>query len=521
MAMTVSRGIVAFVAVGAAAMFGLGAATGAEKPAAIQDGGTLTVGMVGNSPGTLDPDFSANPELDRAFCESLYDVAKDGSTVPLLASGPPVYSKDKLTVTIPLRKGILFNDGTPFNAQAAVATFERDLNTPGGGRANILGNPTGATANGPYAVTLHYTTPDTALVGGMTNERMQSPAQIAKLGSNFGSDPVCVGPFMFQSEVPGQTLTLVRSPYYYDKQDVHLDKLVFQYEPSDIAAASALESGDVQALDSVPYDVLKSVKDNGFRVIGSLGLGTWDIGVNIGNANGDLQPIATPNTPIGSSPLLRQAFEMAIDRRTLNRVVFGGLNIPGCTPITPAAGPWFDHSFPCTPYDPAQARKLVQQAGFSNPTVQLSYPSSSLQYQVVAEFLQSEEAAAGINLTLDPQDGGSLGSRIASGSYQMYLGQKFPVKADPDWMRTALPTFWWGFSSKQYDIDMTNGRLALSQEARQTDYDAAEKVLLGSRAVMYLEDILNRAACSSKLTGVQIYPDAQIRVEFAAYKAGS
>ena len=50
------------------------------------------------------------------FCEKLYDLNAKAQIVPQLATALPTISKDKLTVTIPLRKGIKFNDGTPFNA---------------------------------------------------------------------------------------------------------------------------------------------------------------------------------------------------------------------------------------------------------------------------------------------------------------------------------------------------------------------------------------------------------------------
>jgi peptide/nickel transport system substrate-binding protein len=211
---------------------------------------------------------------------------------------------------------------------------------------------------------------------------------------------------------------------------------------------------------------------------------------------------------------------MAIDRKTLNRVVFGGLNVPGCTPLSPATGSWFDRTIQCTPYDPAEARKLVQQSGIPNPTVQMTYPSS-VQYQVLAEFLQSEEAAVGINVQLDPQDATTVGARENAGNYQTYLATRVPVKADPDWLRTGWPGVVSGFSDPRWNLDMNNGRLALSVAARQTIYHAALEVLLSVRPMIYLNYILNRAAFSNKLTGIQIYPDSQLRVEFAAYKAGT
>jgi peptide/nickel transport system substrate-binding protein len=508
------------------ALAGSGAA--ATKPPAIENGGTVVVGMLNAPPGNLDPDLGggrANGDIGPALCETLYTVAPDGSTVPDLASGPAAISKDKLTITIPLRKGLLFNDGTPFDAAAVVAEFERDITLPGG-RATVLGGVTSATAAGPYAVQLHLSTPNTALLGGMTGERVVSAAQLASQGSSQITDPICVGPFMFQSEVTGQSVTLVRSPYYYDKQDVHLDKIVFQYEPSDVAAASALESGAIQVLDQVPRDELKSVEDNGFRVTGALSFGGWRIGINIGNTNGTKGPYTTPSFPIGSSPQLREAFELAIDRKTLNRVVFGGTNEPGCTPLSPAAVDWYAATaLPCTPYDPAQARKLVQASGIANPTVQMLCPPD-VQSEVLCEFLQSEEKAVGIDVAITPLDSATMTSRESAGSYETYVEQFTPVKADPDWMFVFFlsggkPANIWGDVNPSLDRDLVNSRRTVSIQARQTDVRAAQRVVMGDRPWIYLVHTLNRTAYTNKLTGVTIRADADVRVAFAAYKAGT
>src|SRR5262245_36957845 len=424
MTMGRARVLAALLSVAGLTFLGLAGASGAAAPPKIENGGTVVVGMLNSIPGNLDPDRPsgatgvANNEIWNAMCETLYDDDSHGNTVPLLASGPMTISKDTLTMTIPLRKGIRFNDGTPFDARAVAATFNRDITIPGSARRTILGQVTSATASGPYVVKLHMASPNTALLGGMTNEHIMSPTQLAKLGENFGSDPVCVGAFMYSSSVPGQSVTLVRSPYYYDRQDVHLNKVVFQYEPSDIAAAAALQAGDIQALDTVPREELKNIEDNGFRIMGSLAFGAWRIGINLGNANGEFnQPYANPGTPLSSSPKLREAFELAIDRKTLNRVVFGGTNVPGCTPLSPAAGTWYaTTTVPCTPYDPARARTLVQQSGIADPTVQLLF-TGSVQGQILGEFLQAEEKAVGIDVVLTPLDSATLNTRTQDGSY--------------------------------------------------------------------------------------------------------
>src|SRR5262249_26064319 len=142
----------------------------------------------------------------------------------------PTISADKLTYTIPLRKGIVFNDGTPFNAAAVAATIQRDQTIPGSSRASDFSAVDSVTAAGPYTAVFHLKTrftPLTAILAGGSGYIL-SPTQVAKLGANFGTDPMCVGPFTFDNRVAGDSVTVVKSPYYYNRGAVHLDKIVFK-----------------------------------------------------------------------------------------------------------------------------------------------------------------------------------------------------------------------------------------------------------------------------------------------------
>jgi peptide/nickel transport system substrate-binding protein len=457
----------------------------------------------------------------KTICLSLYEADPSANPRPLLAAALPTVSKDRLTVTIPLRKGVLFNDGTPFNAAAVVTTFTRDLTAPGSVRPSVFGPITSATASGPYTVQLHLSEPDAPLAAGavLFNERIMSPAQLDKLGLNFGTDPVCVGPFMFQSEVAGTSVTVVRSPYFYDKQDVHLDKIVYQYLPDALSASAALEAGDVQALDFVGAPQLRDLEDHGLRIVGHLSLGFDLITVNLGNVNGVGKPLGSPGTAI-DNPLVREAFEMAIDRKTLDRVAFGGLDVPGCQPLSPAAGYWYDPTIQCTPYDPAGARKLVQQSGIQNPTVQMMYFGQTR--EIEAEALKSMEAAAGITVVLDPEDDVTERTKDSAGAWQTGLWSQGQTKADPDWM---YPSFEggtgnsMGYDNPRLDLILKNGRLASSVQARETLYHAAERIIMADRAWIILGYQLDRCAISNQLTGVQVYADGGLRVAFAGFKA--
>ena len=226
-----------------------------------------------------------------------------------------------------------------------------------------------------------------------------SPKQLAKLGASFATAPVCVGPFMYQNRVAGDSITVVKSPYYYDKQNVHLAKIVFKVENDAAAAAAALKAGDLQALDGVdPTQLPGILADASLRVRSVAGLGYQGMEINLGNQSGIGKPYSTVNTDLAKSAKLREAFEMAIDRKAMNKVVFGGTVLPGCTAISPSSA-WFDKTIKCTPYDPTQAKALVAASGISNPTVNLMVPTAAVGLRQ-AQFLQAEEAAVGIKVNI-------------------------------------------------------------------------------------------------------------------------
>src|SRR5437763_10105897 len=124
----------------------------AARPAAAdKNGGTITVGMTQGEPDALDPTLArtfSGREVFLTFCEKLYDLNAKAQIVPQLAAALPKISSDKLTVTIRLRRGIKFNDGTPFNAAAVVKTLQRDQTLKGSTRASEISPIDSVTARG-------------------------------------------------------------------------------------------------------------------------------------------------------------------------------------------------------------------------------------------------------------------------------------------------------------------------------------------------------------------------------------
>jgi peptide/nickel transport system substrate-binding protein len=484
-------------------------------------GGVLVVGIVSGDPAALDPTFNgalSAIEIYNSFCERLYDFDSKSRIVPQLAAALPVVSKDKLTYTIPLRHGVMFNDGTPFNAQAVVTTLQRDL---GSGE---LTEVDGVTASGPYTVVIHLKTQFTPLTSTFATQQgiVMSPTQLAKLGNNFGTDPICVGAFMYDHRVPGDNITVIKSPYYYNQGAVHLDKIVYKPIPDAPTAAAALRAGDIQVVDNLsPSDLPDIQQSSSLRVLHANGLGWRGIFINLGNKNGEgSPPYANVGTPLASSPLLRQAFEEAIDRSALNSIVFAGTTQPGCTPLSPAS-PMYDPTIKCTQFDPADARKLVARSGFSNPTVHF-LAAATTDMLLLAQFIQAEEAAVGINVVIDQADNATVNSPAASGNFDTLLsgpaGNGDTNHILFNYFATSGESNATGYSNPQLDEILANTHKAISPKALKTLYHAAEEILAADRPVIFLYHSVRYAAFSSSVTGVQLRPDLILQVKFAQYK---
>src|SRR3954454_10878170 len=519
------RGRVALLGVAVLLALSLTAAAGAHHAAFAKAGGTITVGLTAGEPDALDPTTArtfSGREVFTTFCEKLYDLNSKAQIVPQLASALPAISKDKLTVTIPLRTGIKFNDGTTFNADAVVTSLQRDQTLKGSARASEISPVADISASGTSKVVIHLKTPYSPLTAQLADRAgmVMSPAQLQKLGDKFATNPICVGPFMYDNRVAGDTITVVKSSFYYGKKNVNLDKIVFKVENDAAAAAAALKAGDLQALDGVASTELQGVVHTPtLRIIKQTGLGYQGITVNLGNKNGLLKGYSSVGTPI-TNEKLREAFEMAIDRKAMNKVVFGGTVLPGCTPISPSSA-WYDPSVKCTPYNPAKAKQLVQSSGVNNPTIHLMVPVGTVALRQ-AQFLQSEEEAVGIKFVIDSTDFVTSLSKADAGTYDTFqIG--WSGRVDPDgniyqFVGTTGSQNDSGYTNPRLDLILNNARKAATEKARRTLYRAAQKLMLADRPLIYLYHPVTRAGLNKSLKGISLYPDTLLRVSFAQYK---
>src|SRR4029079_12557819 len=165
----------------------------------------------------------------------------------------------------------------------------------------------------------------------------------------------------------GGRIALAKSEFYYDRAKVKLNGIVFRIITDNSARAANLRSHDVDVLDRIASTDLPSIsKDKSLHVVKSLSIGYQGISINIGNKNGIGKAFENVGTPMASKQLVRQAFELSLDRRQINQVVFRRTVVPGCLPIPPASA-YYDASIKCPARNVAKAKQLISQSGVQTP----------------------------------------------------------------------------------------------------------------------------------------------------------
>jgi peptide/nickel transport system substrate-binding protein len=492
--------------------------------AAVQEGGTLTIALSAE-PDMLDPTQSRSLYSRYVFhtmCEKLYDIDQDTSIVPQLATALPEISPDGLTVTIPIREGVRFADGTPLDAQAVVTTFQRNLTMQGSGRRGELGTITSVEAQGPNTVVVRLSAPFAPLTSALADRAgmIMSPAAIERLGDDFGSAPVCVGPFKFENRVAQNSIDVVRDPNYYDADRVHLDRITYRIITDPSIRAANLQSGDAQVADSLSTQDVPGLRTTpGITVLESNMLGYQGITINVGNVNGLGNPPGDVGTPLANDPRVRQALELSIDREGIARTVWGGLYAPACSPISPDTVYSSDAAQACTPHDPARARQLLQEAG-----VQIPYPirmitTNEADSLRLAQALQALVAEGGFDLQIQPVEYSALLDQQDRGDYEI-LQLGWSGRVDPDnnitnFLSTEGGQNVAGYSSPALDTLLTQARTTTDPARRVELYGQVVAAIQEADPIIYLYRERNLTGVSDAVTGVQVFPDGILRVAFA------
>jgi len=478
-----------------------------------------------------DPDI-LDPTLARTYvgrivfaqmCEKLYEIDENLRIYPQLAADMPAISDGGRTVTIKIRSGVKFNDGTPMHAESVKFSLDRHRTLKGSNRASELAPVEAVEVVDPLTVRLRLKAPYSPLVAQLTDRAGMplSPTAVNKLGDKFGTAPVCVGPWQFAERVAQDRIVVEKSAHYFDPGQAKFDKIVFRIIPDDNVRLANLRSGDIDVMHMVsPTDATAVKREGRFEMTNVTGLGYQGITVNLRNKTGKQNPPGDLGTPLASDPRVREAFDYSIDREALNQVAWEGQYTPGCTPISPVS-PFFDKSRKCPVRDVARAKKLLADAGLAGGySFELTIINDPQQRRV-GEVIQQMAREAGFNVTLRAQEFASALTDNDDGKFQSFL-IGWSGRVDPDGNIHQIQTCRQGDSGSLNTTHACDERIdALLNKAREvTDlnqrralYREAIDLFTARRNLIYIYHLNYIVAFPKNLKGYKAVPDGLIRIK--------
>jgi peptide/nickel transport system substrate-binding protein len=400
---------------------------------------TLTVAF-SPEPDTLDPQTTgtaAGADIDAYIGDTLVALAPNKAIVPDLAQRYTV-SRDGLLYAFSLRHDVTFQDGTPLDAAAYVATFKRLLAPTTGAavQAGRLGSVAAVTATGKYAFTLRLARPYPFLLYQLTDSNFVplSPAALKAEGSGFGRRPVSTGPWQVQQWQTGSQIVLVRNPrYHWGPSFVRsgppaIDKLVFRILLNPAATTAALQSGEVDEVLSLPTDAVQRILTSGQYTILK--------GLNQGARFMELNVTRPPFTDVR----VRRALSYAIDRQAVVQIAVNGLGVPLYGVLAPSMnGYWPGITAYGYHYDPAKARALLAQAGYVKQNGVYARGGKPLSFTLLtsngdpafpkaALVIQDQLRQLGIAVTIVTQEFATEIATVRRGGVQAdLLGYNYPI----------------------------------------------------------------------------------------------
>ena len=472
---------------------------------------TLRIGLA-EDPDVLDPTL-ARTYVGRivfaAFCDKLFDIDEKLNIVPQLALSHET-SADGKEVTIKLRPGVKFQDGEPFDAEAAKFSLERHLTFPGSFRKPELASLDHVEVVDPLTIKLALKSPFSPLIAQLADRAgmMVSPKAAKAEGDKFGLHPVCAGPYKFVERVQQDRIVFEKFADYWNKDNVFIDRVVFLPIVDATVRLANLKSGGLDLIERVLATDIKDVRaDPNLKLSTAIELGYQGITLNIGHDKA--------KGPLSQSAKVRQALDLSIDRDALNQVVFNGEFMPGNQWINPE-NPYYQKDFPIHARDVEKAKALLKEAGVTPPiAVDFMVPKGA-ETEGVAQVVQSMAAEAGFDMKIRVTEFATSLKQAEAGDYQAFM-LAWSGRVDPDgnsyvFLHSDAPQNYSAWNNAKADQALDDARLTTDMTQRKALYGKLTKLVMQNEPILYLYHRRILIAHTNKLEGYKQMPDGLVRV---------
>ena len=280
-------------------------------------GGSITVGLESETNSYL-PSIWAGSQAGINVAYTVFDplMTRDVDNEPQPYLAESLEPNDDFTVwTLKLRPDVEFHDGTPLDAEAMKTIFDDYLTVDGANTQGALRDVESMDVVDDLTVTYSLSQPNAAFADILAGPAGWpfSPTAAAELGDAFGDQPVGTGPFKFVSWQRDGAFVVERNENYWQDGLPYLDEITFRPIPDEETRATSLESGDVDAVQSVRLSAfLDRVRD------------IPDVEIALGLSSGGGNIMFNTTEPPMDDVRIRQALAYAIDQQAVVDVVAGG-----------------------------------------------------------------------------------------------------------------------------------------------------------------------------------------------------
>jgi len=393
---------------------------------------TLTIGVRGG-PDSIDPHFTATGSHAEAL-KHVFDTlvwSGDGLELqPRLAES--WRAVNDTTWEFKLRKGVKFHDGSDFTAQDVKFSIERIPTVSGPNPTTIyvrrvkdiriIDTHTLLIITDGPAPTLpndfiRLFIVSSKAAAGLTKEN-------ANEAFNSGKAAIGTGPYKFVSWQPKGDLVLDRFPGYWGPKEPwsrHVRKEI----PNDAARVAQLKAGQLDLITRVPATDVAALKRDPKVNVQTIDT-VYVFNIEMDMRDKALNTTAKDGSPLAKNPFLdlrvRQAIDLAIDRKGLADVAMEGLGKPASQMVTPSIF-GYNKALPERKYDPAAAKKLLAEAGYPNGfKTQLAFTKDRLPGDTqVGTSIAQMLAAIGIETTPNAQPVAVFFPARTRGEYSMSM----------------------------------------------------------------------------------------------------
>ena len=473
----------------------------------------LRIGLA-EDPDALDPTLArtfVGRIVFSALCDKLFDIDEKLAIVPQLATGYQ-WSADGKALTLKLRPGVTFHDGEKFDAAAVKFNIERHKTMPGTNRRGELAPVASVDVVDPMTARLNLSAPFAPLLAALTDRAgmMVSPKAAQAAGDKFAAHPVCSGPYRFVERVPQDRIVLERYPNYWNKAAIAFEKVTYTPIPDASVRLANLRSGQLDFIERVaPSDMEGIAKEKKLKTLSFPEIGYQGITINIGKSDRAKQ------NPLGRDAKVREAFELSLDRAGLVQVVMDNEAIVGNQWVAPG-NPFYAKNVPVPRRDVEKAKKLLKEAGVSNPSFTLMTPTTS-DAQRIALVVQAMAREAGFDVKIQSTEFATSLNAADKGDYEAYV-LAWSGRPDPDgnlysFHACKQPLNYAGYCDAETDRLINASRAERDVGKRKALFEQIAARVLKERPVIYIYHRKWLYAFNPKLQGIRQIPDGLLRVQ--------